>query len=117
MIRRPPRSTLFPYPTLFRSAIPPGLYTAGAVPVPPPAAPGRPRVGLPRRPALSPTGAAVGVPAIPTVAGTFSWFTPRTEGLPLVPPVRGPPGPAPPPLQRPGPRTQPPPPPPPPPAP
>ena len=70
-------------------AIPPGLYTAGAVPVPPPAAPGRPRVGLPRRPALSPTGAAVAVPAIPTVAGTFSWFTRRTEELPLVPVIEG----------------------------
>src|SRR3954469_5795935 len=32
MIRRPPRSTLFPYATLFRSAI---LSTAATIPVPP----------------------------------------------------------------------------------
>src|SRR2546425_4822854 len=32
MIRRPPRSTLFPYTTLFRSGvIPPGQYGAGEV--------------------------------------------------------------------------------------
>src|SRR2546430_12248627 len=29
MIRRPPRSTLFPYTTLFRSALPAGGYTIG----------------------------------------------------------------------------------------
>src|ERR1051326_9005629 len=38
MIRRPPRSTLFPYTTLFRSVLPPG-------PRGPPAPPGR-RAGL-----------------------------------------------------------------------
>src|SRR3712207_8611612 len=31
MIRRPPRSTLFPYTTLFRSPIPPTLHLRGAV--------------------------------------------------------------------------------------
>src|SRR3712207_6984212 len=31
MIRRPPRSTLFPYTTLFRSAAPPKLDGAGLV--------------------------------------------------------------------------------------
>src|SRR2546430_17471213 len=30
MIRRPPRSTLFPYPTLFRSAARGGVVTVGA---------------------------------------------------------------------------------------
>src|SRR2546423_10170734 len=37
MIRRPPRSTLFPYTTLFRSARAArcGAASAGAVPVPP----------------------------------------------------------------------------------
>src|SRR5256885_6537512 len=29
MIRRPPRSTLFPYTTLFRSRMPPGLWWGG----------------------------------------------------------------------------------------
>src|SRR3712207_7286693 len=29
MIRRPPRSTLFPYTTLFRSALPPGVRGVG----------------------------------------------------------------------------------------
>src|SRR5256885_11584381 len=29
MIRRPPRSTLFPYTTLFRSAAPAGMWRAG----------------------------------------------------------------------------------------
>src|SRR5258708_7544483 len=29
MIRRPPRSTLFPYTTLFRSVFVPGSFTAG----------------------------------------------------------------------------------------
>src|ERR1035438_7086179 len=32
MIRRPPRSTLFPYTTLFRSVAGPGLYATGAGP-------------------------------------------------------------------------------------
>jgi signal transduction histidine kinase len=68
-------------------AIPPGLFTAGAVPVPPPA-PSRPRVGLSRRPAIS-TSTALSVPAIPSVPGTFSWFTRRTEELPLVPVIDG----------------------------
>src|SRR3712207_6951645 len=36
MIRRPPRSTLFPYTTLFRSALPAGIRTLA------PRAPGRP---------------------------------------------------------------------------
>src|SRR2546427_4664888 len=31
MIRRPPRSTLFPYTTLFRSMLPSGRSTQGAV--------------------------------------------------------------------------------------
>src|SRR2546430_11819429 len=29
MIRRPPRSTLFPYTTLFRSLVPAGVYPVG----------------------------------------------------------------------------------------
>src|SRR5260370_25210035 len=33
MIRRPPRSTLFPYTTLFRSAVPPSLRVSVGVPV------------------------------------------------------------------------------------
>src|SRR5258707_8577395 len=32
MIRRPPRSTLFPYTTLFRSMFPGGVYAPRAVP-------------------------------------------------------------------------------------
>src|SRR5689334_23583888 len=32
MIRRPPRSTLFPYTTLFRSCAPPGSIAANATP-------------------------------------------------------------------------------------
>src|SRR5437667_11668920 len=39
MIRRPPRSTLFPYTTLFRSSSPAATSTAPAVPAP---SPGRP---------------------------------------------------------------------------
>src|SRR5256885_5900097 len=31
MIRRPPRSTLFPYTTLFRSVLHPGIHLAGDV--------------------------------------------------------------------------------------
>src|SRR2546429_1674376 len=47
MIRRPPRSTLFPYTTLFRSSSAPGRPTA---PSPPPARPpARPRRAAPRR--------------------------------------------------------------------
>src|SRR2546422_3449518 len=64
MIRRPPRSTLFPYPTLFRSAGPPARRGArpGAPVSTPPAPPGvsrsapPPRRGSPRsgiRPALA----------------------------------------------------------------
>src|SRR3712207_7009930 len=34
MIRRPPRSTLFPYTTLFRSPVVPGLVVVGPVLVP-----------------------------------------------------------------------------------
>src|SRR3712207_8024478 len=49
MIRRPPRSTLFPYTTLFRSWLPPGRLGAGVV-VGAAAAPLHPRrVGAPRR--------------------------------------------------------------------
>src|SRR3712207_7390963 len=44
MIRRPPRSTLFPYTTLFRSVFP-----SRARPPPSPACP-RPRVGRPHAP-------------------------------------------------------------------
>src|SRR3712207_7765423 len=39
MIRRPPRSTLFPYPTLFRSPRPPRPPAALRVPPPAPSAP------------------------------------------------------------------------------
>src|SRR5256885_4630582 len=54
MIRRPPRSTLFPYTTLFRSAVPPGVepgHAAGA---------GRRRRarGPHTRPAATPAGPA-----------------------------------------------------------
>src|SRR5215510_15724043 len=34
MIRRPPRSTLFPYTTLFRSAVPESTATVRSMPVP-----------------------------------------------------------------------------------
>src|SRR6266496_4404347 len=34
MIRRPPRSTLFPYTTLFRSVGAPGMPEAGLLPIP-----------------------------------------------------------------------------------
>src|SRR2546423_7979553 len=52
MIRRPPRSTLFPSPTLFRSARPPPAAAAPRPGSPTPAAP----AGRGRRPA--PTAAA-----------------------------------------------------------
>src|SRR5260370_29685571 len=48
MIRRPPRSTLFPYTTLFRSARGAGVGSAegaGSPPRPGQDAPGRPRAG------------------------------------------------------------------------
>src|SRR6266571_3753562 len=35
MIRRPPRSTLFPYTTLFRSSSPPGWYASCRTSIPP----------------------------------------------------------------------------------
>src|SRR2546425_6192830 len=57
MIRRPPRSTLFPYTTLFRSA-----FLPGEVCPPPSAVPG-PSVALPHRPAAPRPGSA------PTTSG------------------------------------------------
>src|SRR3989475_8088119 len=57
MIRRPPRSTLFPYTTLFRSPVVPkrpGQPKAPAAPAAPPPRPGvgsPPRVTIPRSPA------------------------------------------------------------------
>src|SRR5688572_32762508 len=52
MIRRPPRSTLFPYTTLFRSPAPPSGASAGRVkPSPRPAARvAKPTLGSPARP-------------------------------------------------------------------
>src|SRR5258708_27782743 len=57
MIRRPPRSTLFPYTTLFRSALPAGDAPPGAVPPrrhrarqPPDGRYATPPVAPPRRP-------------------------------------------------------------------
>ena len=47
MIRRPPRSTLFPYTTLFRSARDPGYPTARKTPVPKPRARTTLKSGLP----------------------------------------------------------------------
>src|SRR5439155_114213 len=62
-------------------AIPPELLTGGA---PLPAPPSRPHVGITRRPGIAPP-ASVAVPAIPSVAGTFSWFIPPTQELPTRP--------------------------------
>src|SRR3984893_18914628 len=43
MIRRPPRSTLFPYTTLFRSEVPPRILPASNIPRARSTAPGRDR--------------------------------------------------------------------------
>src|SRR2546429_8687735 len=64
MIRRPPRSTLFPYTTLFRSGMPPGPGGGGKkVGIPAPGVPGGFGEGGP--------GVAVPAPAVRR--------TPRTE--------------------------------------
>src|SRR3712207_7722318 len=62
MIRRPPRSTLFPYTTLFRSGAPGRQAWADPRSVPVRAGAGRmyPTRGAPDRPAAAQVGAAAG---------------------------------------------------------
>src|SRR3712207_8394725 len=64
MIRRPPRSTLFPYTTLFRSTRPGNLL----------------RMTTSRSEALDATPAR-GVAAAGTVTGTCTWFRERTGSV------------------------------------
>src|SRR2546421_7167177 len=60
MIRRPPRSTLFPYTTLFRSAEPDDAAPPADEPVAPAAAPQPPPTRPGRRPAAAGTSAVAG---------------------------------------------------------
>src|SRR6266498_4627662 len=67
MIRRPPRSTLFPYTTLFRSTAPPATSaaSAGCQPgSPPPLSPPHSLQAAARR-----SSGAAGHPAAPSLAG------------------------------------------------
>src|SRR4028119_81389 len=88
MIRRPPRSTLFPYTTLFRSPAPPraGRRRAWATPRPPappgprrrrPRGGGRSRRGGPRRPPGPRAGPRPPLRPVPVGAG------PAAEGDPV----------------------------------
>src|SRR3712207_9277182 len=78
MIRRPPRSTLFPYTTLFRSFLQMGLFVCVIAPV---------EVGVPQeivRQALPP-----GVVHLSKECQTFRKMRPRGRDVPL-PCCRGP---------------------------
>src|SRR2546422_9213239 len=55
MIRRPPRSTLFPYTTLFRSRAAPTRPPSASPPTPPPSQPGPPPAAV--HEAVHPPGA------------------------------------------------------------
>src|SRR5256886_15596949 len=80
MIRRPPRSTLFPYTTLFRSVQPPALPRGTGTPIP----------GAEGGAASAPAGgAAAGAPGAPPAVAPGNA---RPGGVPAVAPAAGPGG-------------------------
>jgi signal transduction histidine kinase len=68
--------------------LPPTMYGSGGLGTAAPALTRAP-ASFARRPAISP--APVAIPAIPAVAGSFSWFSTSTDELPTVPPQPEPP--------------------------
>src|SRR3712207_9234462 len=82
MIRRPPRSTLFPYTTLFRSALSPRASVATNVSGPGIPAAGRTAVHRPDAThRLRPSGRPFGAPPPPAIAGVTQYAM-GTAGLP-----------------------------------
>src|SRR2546422_8395046 len=96
MIRRPPRSTLFPYTTLFRSRRPRGRgrgnRAARWLGARPPQAPGLARLAGPRRARHRGAARVAGGGGAPPPGGP----PPPHPGPPPPPPPRGPPLPPPP---------------------
>src|ERR1051326_6418990 len=91
MIRRPPRSTLFPYTTLFRSAPPPGRRAARPVRRPATDRPPAPRLAPDHRPARRPHRPPLpALPPDPSPQGSPP-RAPRPRRLPVLPPEPVPP--------------------------